>query len=97
MVMQGDDLERARLRISQPLFGARKLAAADPAGLVAPRAHGVQSDHVQRGGGVSRLRGLPLSLELAERPREACRKRVRNVVIPWNRQDGALEGAEEFG
>ena len=95
--MQSDDLECPGLGRSKPLLGARKLAVADSAGLMAPRAHGVQSDHVQRGRGVGRLGGLPLSLELAKRPCEARRERVRNVVIPWNRQNRAIERSEEIG
>ena len=95
--MQSDDLECPGLCLSQPLFGANNLAVADPAGLVAPWAHGVQSDHVQRVGGVGRLSGLPLSLELAERPCEARREPVGNVVIPRNRQNRAIEGSEELG
>ena len=47
--MQSDDLECPGLCRSKPVSGACKLAVADPAGLMAPRAHGVQADHVERG------------------------------------------------
>src|SRR5256885_999964 len=55
VVMQDRDLERRGLRRPQPLLGRCELARANPARLVAPGAHGVEADHVQRGGGVRRL------------------------------------------
>ena len=97
MVVQDDDLECAGLRLAQALLRALELPGPDPAGLVTPGADGVEPDHVQAGGGVGRLGGLPLSLEFAERPCEARRESVGNVVIPWNRQNRAIEGPEELG
>jgi len=97
MVVQDDDLECAGLRLAQTLLRVFQLPGPNPAGLVTPGADRVEPDHMQGGGRVGRLGGLPLPLELVERPREAGRERVRDVVIPGNRQDRALEGAEKGG
>src|SRR5439155_20845487 len=44
VVVEDDDLERAGLRLAQPLLRPFELAGADPARLVSPRSHGVEAD-----------------------------------------------------
>jgi len=94
--MKHDDLERVRLSLAKPLLRPAELVLPDPARLMAPRPHRVEADDVQRGGGVRRLGRLPLPLELAEGPREARGKRVRDVVVSGDREHRGPEVAQEL-
>jgi hypothetical protein len=95
--MQHDDPERARGGFGEPLGSVRELRRPDPSGLVAPGTDGVQADEVQALGAVGRLGRLPVALELIERSREARDRRVRDVVVPGDREDRPAEALEEVG
>src|SRR5919108_701412 len=69
----------------------------DSARLVQPRADRVQADDEQRLGGVDRLGRLPVALELGEGLREPRQRRVRDVVVPRDREHRPRERAEEVG
>src|SRR2546423_15602074 len=72
-----------------------QLSFANPAGLMAPGPHGVESDHVQRRRREGRFRRLPLALELAERACEAGGEGVRDVVISGNREHRPRQPVQE--
>ena len=95
MVVEDDDLERARRGLPKSFLGADELRPADAAGLVAPRPDGVEADDVERRRRVRRLRRLPVALELAERPHEPCREGVRDVVVARDGQHRRPEAAQE--
>ena len=95
VVVEDDDLERRPGRLPQALLGLRELARPQAARLVPPGSHGVEADDVQGGGRVCRLGRLPLPFELAERTREARGERVRDVVVPRDREHRRPERAKE--
>ena len=49
MVMQHDDAVDVRRRLLEAFFRVVELARADSPGLVAPRAHRIEADDVERG------------------------------------------------
>ena len=95
MVMEDDDAARTVRGRAEPLDGAAQLIRRQRAALVPERPRRVQPDHVQRGGGVRRLRRLPHALELLPRAREPRRERVRKIVVPRHRQHRRAERDEE--
>ena len=97
MVVQDDDLKRTGLGLVQPLLRSGQLCAANSARLMAPGPNRVEADHVERGGGVRRLGGLPLPLKLDEGSGEASREPVRDVVVSGNGDDRPAESSQETG
>ncbi len=95
--MQGDDAERARGGLVEQAARAIELGRAKPSRLVAPGTNGVQADDVEARRAVERLGRLPVALELAPRPCEACRERVGDVVVTRNREHLRAETLQEGG
>jgi hypothetical protein len=95
--VQDDDLESASRSLGQAASRVLEVRAVDPASLVEPRSHGVQTDDMQLLRAVRRLCRLPLTLELLVRAREPRDGRVRDVVIPGDGQDRSAEALEEVG
>jgi hypothetical protein len=97
VVVQDDDLESVGGSLGQAARRVLEVGAVDPASLVEPRSHGVQTDDVQLLRAVRRLRGLPVTLELLVGARESRDGRIRDVVIPGNGEDWSAEALEEVG
>jgi hypothetical protein len=91
VVVQDDDAEGARGGLGQLPRGMLELTRPDSSGLVAPGADRVQADDVKLVGAVDRLCCLPTAFELLERAGEARDRRVRDVVVPRDGQDGSAE------
>ena len=74
-----------------------ELPLAKSARLLQPRSHGVEADDEEGVGAVDRLGRLPVALELLPGPREARDRRVRDVVISGDREQGAAEPPQQAG
>jgi len=94
VVMQHDDAERAVRRSREELARAVDLAAADPAGLMAPRPGGVEPHDLECIRLEKRLGRVPDALELRERAAQPA-QRPGDVVVAGHRQERGPEGAEE--
>jgi hypothetical protein len=96
-MVEADDPERARGSSGEAsrrrCHGGRSQAS----GLVPPRPHGVDADHVQPVRRVDGLRRLPLPKELLPGPGEAGGWQERDVVVARHGQDGRRQGAEQRG
>lgn len=97
MVVEDHDAERRRRRLRQELGDAGELRAAQASRLLEPRPDRVQADDEERVRPVDGLRRLPVPLELRERAREPCDRRVGNVVVARDGEHWAAEAAEELG
>jgi hypothetical protein len=95
VVVERDDAERAGRRLPQALGRPAQLAAPQAAGLLPPRAHGVQPDHVVRRGRMDRLGLGPFPFELGERPRKALGGHARDVMVPGDDEERRAEPAQE--
>ena len=63
---------------------------------MAPWPDRVQSNDGQLTGDVDGLRRFEDTIPLFTRPREARRENVRNIVVPWNREEGETDALEQF-
>ena len=97
MVVQDDHPECARRGLREQRGRVLDLRHANPAGLMAPRPHGVQADDVELLRAVEGLGRLPTALELLEGPGEAREWVVGDVVVAGDRENGRAEALEELG
>src|SRR5712692_10272626 len=81
VVVEDGDAQRSLRCVREQLTCPLELALSQSARLVSPRAHRIQPDDDELLGPVGGLARLPLPLELGERPREARRERVGDVVV----------------
>jgi hypothetical protein len=93
--VEDDDAKGARGRLGQMPGSVLELRRTDSSRLVAPGADRVQADDVELAGAVNRLGRLPVMLELLVRTREARDRRIGDVVVPRDGQDGPAEAPQE--
>jgi len=96
VVVEGDDAQRARWRLeharNRPLYGPFLHGAA----LLTPRAHGVQPHDDELVRLIRRLDRPEGTLPLGERPCEAGRDGVGDVVVPGHCKERGAETLEDF-
>ena len=95
--MENGDAEGAVRRLSEAAPGAVDLRASKRAALLLPRADGVQAADDETLGAVGGLGLAPDALELVERPREAPRRELGDVVVARHDQERRAERAEQAG
>ena len=95
MVMQHDDPERPLGRLVEQRGRPVELRVAYAPRLLPPRPDGVEPDDEEPLTAMDGLRRFPEPLELRPRAREPGRKRVRDVVVPWDREHGPAEPAQQ--
>ena len=95
LVVEECDPQHSGRRVREGVRGALELRVAEPPGLVAPRAHRVQPDDAERVGAMDGLRRSPQTLELRPGAGEPRGERVRDVVVPGDRDDRRTEPTQE--
>ena len=93
--MQHDDPERALGRLVEQRGRPVELRVAYAPRLLPPRPDGVEPDDEEPLTAMDGLRRFPEPLELRPRAREPGRKRVRDVVVPGDREHGPAEPAQQ--
>lgn len=95
VVVESDDAKRALGRTGKRSAGAGERVLGEGTALLAPGADGVEPDDEQS---IRPESGLDLSEHhppVVERAREACRRRVGDVVVPWDGENGEPDAVEK--
>ena len=97
MMVESHDAEGAVGRFSHAPQCRRECVFAQRAALLSPWPHGVETDDEEIGVGELRLGRSDDALPVSEGRREACRDRVREVVITRDGEKRQIEGLETLG